>query len=161
MRRARIIFLQHVIWICVQVHTNWVYSLFRSVLIFEADDRNPLKGICQDFENFVNVLWIRSLIHVDLIGERNFEIGCIVLSIRPLIFPPKYFFENDSEKNKTLAILWRQSDSVTHWSSMSDVAIFLLKGIEHGYHFDVTYCSEWAVLVGEAWREIRPFLECV
>ena len=120
-----------------------------------------LKGICQDFENFVNVLWIRSLIHVDLIGERNFEIGCIVLSIRPLIFPPKYFFENDSEKNKALAILWRQSDSVTHWSSMSDVAIFLLKGIEHGYHFDVTYCSEWAVLVGEAWREIRPFLECV
>ena len=37
-----------------------------------------LKGICQDFENFVNVLWIRSLIHVDLISERNFEIGFIV-----------------------------------------------------------------------------------
>ena len=25
----------------------------------------------------------------------------------------------------------------------------------------VTHCSEWALLVGEAWREIRPFLECV
>ena len=37
-----------------------------------------LKGICQDFENFVNVLWIRSLIHVDLVCERNFEIGFIL-----------------------------------------------------------------------------------
>ena len=34
-----------------------------------------LKGICQDFDNSVNVLWIRSLIRVDLICERNFEIG--------------------------------------------------------------------------------------
>ena len=120
-----------------------------------------LKGICQDFENFVNVLWIRSLIHVDLICERNFEIGFIVLSFRLFIFPPKYFFENDSEKKKTLAIVWRQSDSVTHWSSVSDVAIFLLNEIEHGYHFDVTHWSEWALLVGEAWREMCPFLECI
>ena len=37
-----------------------------------------LKGICQDFENFVNVLWICSFIHVDLICERNFDIGFIV-----------------------------------------------------------------------------------
>ena len=65
--------------------------------------RDILKGICQDFENFVNVLWIRSLIHVDLICERNFEIGLKFLNIRPLIFPPKYFFENDSEKIK----LWQ------------------------------------------------------
>ena len=57
--------------------------------------------------------------------------------------------------------MWQQSDSVTHWSSMSNVAIFLLKGIEHDYHFDATHCSEWALLVGEAWREIRPFLEHV
>ena len=60
----------------------------------------PSKGIRQDFGNFVNVLWIWSLIHVDLIGERNFETGFIVLSIHPLNFPLKYFFENDSEKKK-------------------------------------------------------------
>ena len=57
-----------------------------------------LKGICQDFENFVNVLWIRSLTHVDLICERNFEIGFIVFEHSSFDFPPKYFFENDSEK---------------------------------------------------------------
>ena len=33
------------------------------------------KGICEDFENFVNVLWILSSIHVHLICERYFEIG--------------------------------------------------------------------------------------
>ena len=65
-----------------------------------------LKGICQDFENFVNMLWIRSLIRVDLICERNFEIGFIVFEYSSFdFFPPKYFFKNDSEKNKTLAIV--------------------------------------------------------
>ena len=48
-----------------------------------------LKGICHDFENFVNVLWLRSLIHVDLICERNFEIGFIVFEYSSFDFPPK------------------------------------------------------------------------
>ena len=29
---------QCVIWICVQVPTDWVHSLFRMALIFEADE---------------------------------------------------------------------------------------------------------------------------
>ena len=33
---------QHVIWIYIQALMEWVYSLFRSALMFEADDRNPL-----------------------------------------------------------------------------------------------------------------------
>ena len=66
---------------------------------------SELKGMCQNFEKFVIVLWIRNLIHVDLICERNFEIGFIVFKYSPLIFLPKYFLENDSEKNKTLAIV--------------------------------------------------------
>ena len=33
--------MQRLIWICVQVRTDWVYSLFHSALIFEADDGNP------------------------------------------------------------------------------------------------------------------------
>ena len=35
---------QRVLWICVQVCTSWVYSLFHSALIFEANDGNPLTG---------------------------------------------------------------------------------------------------------------------
>ena len=34
--------MQRVIWICIQVHMDWVYSLVRSALIFEADDGNPV-----------------------------------------------------------------------------------------------------------------------
>ena len=41
------------------------------------------------------------MIHVDLIGERNFEIGFIVFEYSSFDFPPKYFFEKD----KTLAIV--------------------------------------------------------
>ena len=48
------------------------------IIFFIFASCEPLKGICKDFENFVNVLWIRSLIHVHLICERNFEIGFIV-----------------------------------------------------------------------------------
>ena len=50
-----------------------------------------LKGICQDFENFENVLWIRSLIHVDLICKRNFEIGFIVLEYSSFDFSAQIF----------------------------------------------------------------------
>ena len=50
-----------------------------------------LKGICQDFENFVNVLWIRSLIHVDLICERNFEIGFINFEYSSFDFSAQIF----------------------------------------------------------------------
>ena len=42
-----------------------VHIHFPSVVVTQN-----LKEICQDFENFVNMLWIRSLIHVDLICER-------------------------------------------------------------------------------------------
>ena len=35
---------QHVIWICVQVLTDWVYSSPHSALSFEVDDGNLLKG---------------------------------------------------------------------------------------------------------------------
>ena len=50
-----------------------------------------LKGMCQDFENFVNVLWIRSLIHVDLICVRNFEIGFIVFEYSSFDFSAQIF----------------------------------------------------------------------
>ena len=46
------------------------------------------KRICQDF---VNVLWIRSLIHVDLICERNFEIGFIVFEYSSFDFSAQFF----------------------------------------------------------------------
>ena len=62
-----------------------------------------LKGICQDFENFVNVLWIRSLIHVDLICERNFKIGFIVFEHCPLIFRPNISLKTIPKKIK----LWQ------------------------------------------------------
>ena len=54
-------------------------------------ERDYLKGICQEFENFVNVLWIRSLIHVDLICERNFEIGFIVSEYSSFDFSAQIF----------------------------------------------------------------------
>ena len=64
-----------------------------------------LKGICQDFENFVNVLWIRSLIHVDFVNvlwirslihvdlmcERNFDIGFIVFEHSSFDFSAQIF----------------------------------------------------------------------
>ena len=50
-----------------------------------------LKGICQDFENFVNVLWIRSLIHVASMCERNSEIGFKVFEYSSFDFSAQIF----------------------------------------------------------------------
>ena len=53
MRLARMIFCDHawatlktqqVIWSCVQVRMDLVYSFFRSALIFKADDGNQLRN---------------------------------------------------------------------------------------------------------------------
>ena len=59
----------HIIWICIQVHTNWVHSLFSSALIFEADDGNPLNwpklilalsfSVCP---SYYVLFWVSSLI---------------------------------------------------------------------------------------------------
>ena len=63
-------------------------TVFNSIPITKYAE---LKRICQDFENFVNVLWIRSLIYVDLICERNFEIGFIVFEHLSFDFSAQIF----------------------------------------------------------------------
>ena len=54
--------------------------------------------------------WIWTFSPVDLICERNLVNFFVFFEYSFLIFfPPKYFFENDSEKGKPQAIAWRKS----------------------------------------------------
>ena len=72
-------------WCAADNHNDTCHTCAKGYL-----DSN-LKGICQDFENFVNVLWIQSLIHVDLICERNSEIGFIVFEYSSFDFSTQIF----------------------------------------------------------------------
>ena len=108
------------------------YILLRRHLIsYFSLHFEPLKGICQDFENFVNVLWIRSLIHVDLICEKNFEIGFIVFEYSYFDFSAQIFLWKRFRK--------KQNSGVT--TKCDDKVIQLLIG------------QAWAMLPFFYWRE--------
>ena len=103
---------------------------------------------------------------VDLICERNFDNFFVVFEYSFfLFFRPDTSLKKIPKKRKPQAIAWHKSVTIygQPWAVglMSGFAISLLTGIEHGQHFDITHCSELVLLIDEAWREIRPFSECI
>ena len=121
---------------------------------------HKLKVICQDFGNLLIMIWIGSLGHVDLICERNFGNFFLLFYYSFFVlFRPNTSF--DFEKMKPQAIVWRKV--IQLFIGQPWVALLFLYWQESNTAITLTsrHCSEWALLVDEAWREMRPFSECI
>ena len=107
---------------CIRQFKNDLVFLTLLSLIFVA----ILKGICQDFENFCKCAMDSELDSCKFNMWKKFWnwLHCFWVFVLWFCRPNISLKTIPKKKNKSLAIVWRQSDSVTHWSSMSDVFIF-------------------------------------